>query len=79
MTTTEKLYTTQSHRYPQSTPCADPAGCRNRKHWTTSEDEYTSLAEARADAKDDDAPAVRIIKVTRVTSAEEIEMVSNPW
>jgi hypothetical protein len=71
---TKTWYTTESHRYPQDTTCADPTSCATPGHWQEDGSEYDDLAEAEYFAKNwNDAPAVRIIR--HVTSREILQTV----
>lgn len=78
---TVTAYRMDWHNYLQSTPCDAPAKCRKASHWNTYEEEHwqKTLPEAQRWARDDDSPAVRIIRVSRQViieeSAEEIEVI----
>lgn len=82
MTKPITTYQTKSHCYFDSdeyvkAPCADAATCTDDSHWWTDDEEYRSLRAAREFASDDmtDAPAVKIFKVQRIVTTEEIETV----
>lgn len=60
-------YTLNSHDYFDAggpgAHCSDPSHCTTKSHWSyLSENEFSSLQDARESAEDDDAPANRILK-----------------
>jgi hypothetical protein len=76
---TRTYYTTESHAYPGRITCLTPATCTNPKHWSANENELRTLAQARDEARLDDAPATRIVKVHQVITTEAVETIDGHW
>lgn len=76
--TTTTTYQILSHAYTTDmggkVQCDDRQACTVRRHWSETA-EYDTLPEAREHWNGDDAPAIRIRKVTTVETVEEIERI----
>lgn len=70
MTNTQTTFHITGHTYTDE---AHPETCTNARHWRMDGGEYDTLADAHAALHMIDFPAIRITKVTTVTTTEVIE------